>query len=91
MLINSHLQGGGGGLHYLFIRKAQGALLRVNSSRLRSKKALMVKVKCSRHSVALKNGMCLGRKEQHKRKVIQESGQIVAHNGEKVEEAFLLR
>lgn len=85
MLLNSHLQGVCGARAPLLVYKeAQGVLLQVNSSRLSSKKALMVKVKCSHHSVALKNGTHVGRKEWCKRKVIQESGQIVAHNGEKL-------
>jgi hypothetical protein len=49
-----------------------------------------VKVKCPHHAIALKNGTRVERKEWRKRKVIQETGQIVAHNGEEVEAAFLL-
>lgn len=53
---------------------AQGCVQRRHS--------LVVKVKCSQHMVTLKNGTHVERKERRKRKVIQETGQIVAHNGE---------
>lgn len=55
---------------------AQGCVQRRHS--------LVVKVKCSHDSVALNNGTRVERKERCKRKVIQETGQIVAGNGEEV-------